>query len=37
MSDFRAVYRAVTCKEAAIKLRMIALDKFSGPYLTGKS
>ncbi len=35
MSDFRASYRAVTLKEAAIKLRMIALDKYSGPYLKG--
>ena len=36
MSDLRAVYRAVTLKEQAIKLRMIALDKYSGPYLKGK-
>ncbi len=36
MSDFRASYRAATLKLAAIKLRMIALDKYSGPYLKGK-
>jgi|SRR5579859_4996799 len=35
MSDMRAVYRASTLKEAAIKLRMIFLDKFTGPYLVG--
>jgi uncharacterized protein DUF935 len=35
MSDLRAVYRAATLKEAAIKLRMIALDKYTGPYLKG--
>lgn len=36
ISDFRAVNRAVTLKEAAIKLRMIFLDKFTGPFLIGK-
>jgi hypothetical protein len=36
ISDLRAVYRAATLKEAAIKLRMIFLDKFTGPYLVGK-
>lgn len=36
MSDFRAVFRASSLKEAAIRLRMIFLDKFTGPYLKGK-
>lgn len=36
MSDMRAINRASSCKEAAIKLRMIFLDKYTGPYLVGK-
>jgi hypothetical protein len=36
MSDFRAAKRACMFKEATIKLRMIALDKYTGPYLTAK-
>jgi hypothetical protein len=36
MSDFRAVRRAVKMKEDALTLRMIMLDKFSGPYFKGK-
>ncbi len=36
MSDMRAINRASTCKEAAIRLRMIFLDKYTGPFLVGK-
>lgn len=36
MSDIRAANRAVQMIVAAIKLRMIFLDKYTGPYLKGK-
>lgn len=35
ISDFRSINRAARFKEAVMKLRMIALDKFSGPWLKG--
>ena len=36
MSDLRAAYRAVQMILAAMKLRMIFLDKYTGPYLKGR-
>jgi hypothetical protein len=35
-SDLRAVYRSIEMIPAALKLRMLFLDKFSGPWLKGK-
>lgn len=37
ISDLRAAYRAANLIEAAIKLRAILLENFSGPYLVGKA
>lgn len=37
LSDLRAANRAANLIEAAIKLRAILLENFSGPYLIGKS
>jgi hypothetical protein len=32
-SDLRAAYRAFVCKDAALKLRQLFLDKYAGPFL----
>lgn len=36
MSDLRAAYRAIKMILAAVQMRMILLDKYSGPYLIGR-
>ena len=36
MSDLRAANRAIKLKVAAVKLRMMFLDRYSGPYFKGK-
>jgi hypothetical protein len=36
MSDFRAADQAYCCLDAARKLRMIYLDKYTGPFVEGK-
>jgi hypothetical protein len=32
-SDLRSAYRAFVCKDAALKLRQLFLDKYAGPFL----
>lgn len=36
LSDLRAAYRAIQCKLAAIKLRMMFLDRYTGPWMMGR-